>query len=447
MGIFKAYDVRGVYPSDLNEEIANRLGRAIVVLLDCRNVLVGRDCRQSSPALTKSVMDGITDQGADVLDIGLASSPMFSFCAGSLNVDGGVMVTASHNPPEYNGFKLCKKNAVYMSGESGIKEIEALVANNDFPASKSKGKVTKKGMLKLYVDHVLSFARDSKPMRVVVDAGNGMCGMICEPVFAGLPGTMIPLFFELDGKFPNRSPNPMEKANLSVLISKIKKEGADVGIAFDPDGDRVTFIDENGEFIPSDLSTALIAKEVAFRESKPIVLFDLRSSRAVKESLDADGIASIKTRVGHAFIKASMREHNAAFAGELSGHFYFRDHYFCDSGLIASMFMLSLLSRTGKSLSSLVKPLRKYVSTGEVNFKVPNTKDVLDGVQSHFKGARIDLLDGVSVSFPDWWVSVRESNTEPVVRMIIEASTTALLEKERAEIEGIIKTCGGRPQG
>lgn len=444
MGIFKAYDIRGVYPSELDEGMAYRLGRAVVVFLNARKVLVGRDCRESSPSLIKSLIDGIKDQGADVVNIGLASSPMFSFCVGSLNVDGGVMVTASHNPPEYNGFKLCKSKAVYLSGESGIKDIEVMVAKNDFPNCTIKGEVIEKGMLNDYVNHVLSFARDIKPMRVVVDAGNGMCGMICEPVFSRLPGTLIPLFFELDGKFPNRSPNPMEKANLSVLIARIKTEGADLGIAFDPDGDRVTFIDEDGEFIPSDLSTALIAKEVAARESNPVVLYDLRSSRAVKESLDEGGIASIKTRVGHAFIKASMREQNAAFAGELSGHFYFRDHFFCDSGLIACMFMLSLLSRTGSRLSELVKPLRKYMSTGEVNFTVPNTKGVLDAVKSHFKGAQIDLLDGVSVNFPAWWVSVRESNTEPVVRMIIEASTLPLLDNKRIEVEGIIKACGGK---
>jgi len=439
MGIFKAYDIRGIYPSELDENTAYKVGRAMVVFLKAKTVLVAHDCRLSGPSLTKEVIRGVTDQGADALVVGSTSSPMFNFCVGKTGADGGIMVTASHNPKEYNGFKLARKDAVALSGDAGIKDIEALVLSDRFPPSVSKGKVINKDMLGQYAEHVLGFAKGIKPLKVVADAGNGMGGLVMPPVFSKLPIKVVPIWFELDGHFPNRSPNPSKEENVQVLLGKVKAEKADLGIAFDGDGDRVIFVDEKGEFLRSDLATALIADEISSRQERVTVLYDLRSSRAVKEHLDKAGIVSIKTRVGHSFIKAAMRKEDAAFAGELSGHFYFKDHYYCDSAMIASMLMLSLLSRTGKKLSELARPLRKYASTGEVNFTVKDGPKALQALKAHFKDSRVEEMDGVTCEYDDWWVNVRPSNTEPLVRMIIEANDQQTLDVKRAEVEKVIK--------
>lgn len=438
MGIFKAYDIRGLYPSELDEKTAYKVGRAMVVFLKAKSVLVAHDCRLSGPCLTKEVIRGVTDQGADVLEVGLTSSPMWNFCVGKTGVDGGIMVTASHNPKEYNGFKLNRKDAVAISNETGIKEIEALVLADRFPEPKAKGKVARKEMLDQYAEHVLKFAKGVKPLKVVADAGNGMGGLVMPPVFSKLPIKLIPIWFDLDGNFPNRSPNPSKEENVQVLLERVKSEKADLGMAFDGDGDRIIFVDENGAFLRSDLATALLADEMASRQKGITVLYDLRSSRAVREHLNNAGINSIKTRVGHSFIKEAMRKVDAAFAGELSGHFYFRDHYYCDSDMIASMLMLSMLSRTGKKLSELAAPLRKYASTGEISFTVKDGPKALQALKIHFKDSNIEEMDGVTCEYEDWWVNVRPSNTEPLVRMIVEAKDQKTLDAKRSEVEKVI---------
>ncbi|MEK6959856.1 MAG: phosphomannomutase/phosphoglucomutase [Nanoarchaeota archaeon] len=439
MGIFKAYDIRGIYPSELDENTAYKVGRAMVVFLKAKTILVAHDCRLSGPSLTKEVIRGVTDQGADVIEVGLTSSPMFYFCVGKTGVDAGIMVTASHNTKEYNGFKLARKDAVAISGDTGIKDIESIVLAGKFPHPVSKGKVTSKDMISQYTDHVLKFAKDIKRLKIVADAGNGMGGLVMPPIFSRTPIEVVPVWFELDGNFPNRDPNPSKEENIKVLLDRVKAEKADLGIAFDGDGDRVIFVDEKGESLRGDLATALIADEIASRQKSVTVLYDLRSSRAVKEHLDKAGIKSMKIRVGHSFIKAAMRKEDANFAGELSGHFYFKDHYYCDSDMVASMLMLSLLSRTGKKLSELSRPLRKYPSTGEVSFTVKDGPGAMQELISHFNDARIDKMDGVTCEYDDWWVNVRPSNTEPLVRMIIEAKDQKTLDAKRAEVEKIIR--------
>jgi len=440
MGIFKAYDIRGIYPSELDEETAFRLGRALVVFFKAKKLIVGRDVRLSSEALHASIVEGALTQGATVVDIGICSTPMLYFAS---REGDAVMVTASHSPKDYNGFKVCRKNAVPVGIESGLAEIEKLVAANKWQAA-TKGTLSRKDILKDYVADVARYANLSgKKPKIVVDAGNGAAGISVTPLAKALGIQLIPLFFEADGNFPGRGPNPLLEGATKKLQDAVKKHNADCGVAYDADCDRVFFVDETGALIQADLITALIAEELLKKKPNATILYDLRSSRSVKEHIDAVGGKAMVTRVGHSFIKQTMREQNAIFAGELSGHYYFQSNNYADSGDITMVLLASLLASSGKKLSQLVTPLKKYVASGEINFEVKDKDGVIHKLHERFSSGTQSTLDGLSVDYDDWWFNVRPSNTEPLLRLNVEADNKKLLDEKVKELTSAI---GGKRQ-
>jgi phosphomannomutase len=437
MSIFKAYDVRGVYPSEIDEAMARKIGAAYVAVTGARSVAVGRDMRASAPSISQAFIDGVSGAGAAVIDVGLASTPMAYFAIGSLGVDGGAQVTASHNPGRYIGFKFCRKGCVPMSSETGIAEMGALIAKGGVQPKPRSAPVEEKDLLDEYAAHVTAFGPGVGRKRVIIDAGNGMAGHTVPKILSRLPIEAERMFFDLDGNFPNHEANPMKRENLEPLIARMKDAGADLGVAFDGDADRCVFVDERGEPAPSDSVTAIFAREILRNEPGGRVVYDLRSSRAVADIVREAGGVPIRERVGHSFIKATMRKHGAALGGELSGHYYFRDHYYSDSGEIAMVMLLSILSKSGRKLSELIAPTRRYVSTGEVNFHVEDKDAVLARLKERYgraPGAEIDEVDGVTVAFDDWWFNVRKSNTEPLLRLNLEADTPELLARRKAEL-------------
>ena len=434
MTIFKAYDIRGIYGKDLTDDIAYRIGRALVTFLKAKKVVVGRDMRSSSEPLFKALAQGITDQGADVIDIGVCSTPVSYFGCVFLEADASVMITASHNPAEYNGFKLTREMAIPVSGDTGIKEIEALAAKEFEDAE--KGSISSKNITDEYAKHVLSFGSGIKGLKIVIDAGNGMGGFEATEVLSRLPCTIVPLYLELDGSFPNHEANPLKPETLADLQKEVIASGADLGIAFDGDADRAFFIDDKGNIISSDFTLALIAREILKKE-KGLVLYDIRSSWIAREVIEENQGTSKMCRVGHAFIKEQMRKEGAIFAGELAGHYYFKDNFFTDSAVIAAVIMLSIASKS--RLSSLVEPLRKYYKSDEINFEVKDKEAKMDELSRHYKDGSISLLDGIRIDFDDWWFNVRPSNTEPLLRLNLEARTKELLEAKTKELSGLIK--------
>ncbi|MBX5444229.1 phosphomannomutase/phosphoglucomutase [Sphaerobacter sp.] len=439
--IFKAYDVRGVYPQELNPEIAYKIGRALVVYLKAKQVVVGRDMRISSPALASAIIDGILDQGADVCDIGLVSTDSLYFAVGKSGYDAGVMVTASHNPPEYNGFKLCRQEARPLSMDQGIGEIRDLVLRDQFPDPPSPGTVHSKEILNDFADHVLSLidTKSVRPLKVVVDAGNGMAGKVVPAVFGRLPLQVVPLYFELDGRFPNHLANPLEPENVVDLRHAVLEHKADLGIAFDGDADRMFILDEHGQFVGGDMITALVSKSLLRKHPGASIVYNLICSRAVPETIEREGGKPIRSRVGHSFIKAKMREHDAIFGGEHSGHFYFRDNWYADSGIIAALTVIELLSQEGVTMSEALKPLDTYFRSGEINSEVADQQAVLRRLESRFSDGELDYLDGLTVSYPDWWFNVRPSNTQPLLRLNVEANDPALLEEKTQAVLSVIR--------
>jgi len=439
--IFKAYDVRGVYPQELNPEIAYTIGRALVVYLKAKQVVVGRDMRISSPALASAIIDGILDQGADVCDIGLVSTDSLYFAVGKSGYDAGVMVTASHNPPEYNGFKLCRQEARPLSMDQGIGEIRDLVLRDQFPDPPSPGTVHSKEILNDFADHVLSLidTKSVRPLKVVVDAGNGMAGKVVPAVFGRLPLQVVPLYFELDGRFPNHLANPLEPENVVDLRHAVLEHKADLGIAFDGDADRMFILDEHGQFVGGDMITALVSKSLLRKHPGASIVYNLICSRAVPETIEREGGKPIRSRVGHSFIKAKMREHDAIFGGEHSGHFYFRDNWYADSGIIAALTVIELLSQEGVTMSEALKPLDTYFRSGEINSEVADQQAVLRRLESRFSDGELDYLDGLTVSYPDWWFNVRPSNTQPLLRLNVEANDPALLEEKTQAVLSVIR--------
>lgn len=443
MSIFKAYDVRGVYPSELNEEIAYKVGRAFVTFLKVNNVAVSQDMRQSSKSIKESLIKGITDQGADVIEVeGLCSTPKNYFACWFLKTHGSIMVTASHNPGKYNGFKFTREQAIPISGDTGIKEIEQLVLKNKFKEPAHKGKVIKKDIEKEYAKHILSMidVKKMNPSKVVIDAGNGMGGRDIELVIDELPLKVTKMYFEPDGSFPNHEANPLKEENLADLKKRVLKEKADFGIALDGDADRVFFIDETGETVASDMITCLIAEEILGKNPGEPVLYDLRSSWIVKEIIEKNKGKAHMCRVGHAFIKEHMRKEKAIFAGELSGHFYFRDNFYTDSGVIAALKVIQIISEKGKKLSELVNPLRKYFASGEINSEVQDKEGKMKELAEKYKDGKISWLDGVRIDFKEWWFNVRASNTEPLLRLNLEAKTKEMMEKKRDEVLRLINS-------
>jgi phosphomannomutase len=448
-GLFKAYDIRGVYPDQLDAELAYAIGRALVVHLQPEQVAVGRDMRVSGDALAAALIDGIRDQGADVVDLGLVSTDALYFAVGKFGYAAGVMITASHNPPEYNGFKICREGARALSLEHGIGQIRDLVIAGDFPgpASGKRGDIQTKEILQAYVDHALALVDVSaiRPLKVAVDAGNGMAGKTIPPLFEQLPCELVPLYFELDGTFPNHPANPIEADNMAALQKTVVESGADLGVAFDGDADRMFLVDENGKLIGGDITTAMVAIALLEREPGAAICYNLICSSSVPEIIEQHGGRPIRTPVGHSLIKAIMREEDAVFGGEHSGHYYFRDNWYADSGLIAMLNVLVLVSKANKPLSEVVAPLDTRVRSGEINLKVEDKPGAIDRVEKHFasSGAETDRYDGLTVGFPDAWFNIRASNTEPLLRVNVEGDTAEDMARLRDEVLGLLQPPGG----
>ena len=439
--LFKAYDIRGVVPDELNPDIAYRIGRALVTYLGVDNVCVGRDMRISGQVLATALIDGIRDQGADVTDIGLISTDGLYFAVGKFGFSAGVMVTASHNPAEYNGFKLCKSEARPLSLDEGIGEIRDLVLANEFSDPERRGDLIERDVTDEFVDHALSMidVESVTPMRIAVDAGNGMAGKVLPRVFERLPGELIPLFFELDGTFPNHEANPIEPENTRDLRAAVVAHNLDMGVAFDGDADRMFLIDDNGEFVGGDMVTAMVAQSLLRKNPGSAVVYNLICSRTVPELIEREGGRPIRSRVGHSFIKAHMRREDAIFGGEHSGHFYFRDNWYADSGLIAFLTVLELLSADGRSVSEYLKPIDTRFRSGEINSEVADVDGTLAKVSEAFADGELDELDGLTISYPTWWFNLRASNTQPLLRLNVEADTEAQLEDRTAAVLGIVR--------
>lgn len=440
--IFKAYDIRGIYPDDINEEAAYNIGRAIVCHTKAENIVVGKDIRLSSDALEEKLIAGLIDQGANVIKIGLATTPMVYYASGKLAVDAGIIITASHNPAEYNGFKLCRKNAVPIGEGTGMEEIKALAASNAFPAAPAKGTITENAEFRReYLDYIKSFfIPGAKKLKVVFDFANAM-GIIDKAVFEelGAPIEPVYIFDDFDGRFPNHEANPLKTETMAALQKKVLETGADVGVSFDGDADRVGFVDEKGEIVPMDYPTALIAKEILKKHPGGLILADLRSSNAVKEYIEAAGGRVGLCRVGHSLIKKQMRAQGAIFAGELSGHYYFQENFMAELSGLAAIMIFNLMNETGKKLSELTADLKKYSHSGEINSDVADKAQVFAKLKEKYKAGNLNELDGVRIDFPDWWFNVRASNTEPKIRLNLEAKTKALMEEKRAELLSLIR--------
>jgi len=442
MSIFKAYDIRGIYGEQLNDELAYNIGRAFATFLQPKTVIVGRDMRPHSDPLFAELARGLTELGADVIDIGVCSTPMNYYANGKLGADAGIMITASHNPGPYNGFKLCRDQAIPISGATGIKEVEAIILENRFAdpvAADARGTIRKKDVMPGYRAHIQSFAEITRPVHIAVDFANAM-GIVEAEVFEGLPITQERLFDDLDGNFPNHEANPLDTETFEDVCNLVASGEFDFGIAFDGDADRVGFCDETGEVVSMDKITALIATSLLAKE-KGIVFYDLRSSWACKEVIEENGGTPAMSRVGHSFIKAQIREAKAIFAGELSGHYYFRENYYTESSALAVILIANLVSQSGKKLSELVAPLNRYHASGEINSKVADTDVVFERLESEYgtQGVNMFHLDGLSIEFEDWWFNVRKSNTEPLIRLNIEASTAEDMATRRDELLAIIR--------
>ncbi len=440
--IFKAYDIRGVVPDELDDDIVWRVGWAFAEFTGAGRVIVGRDVRESSVSLANAFMDGVVAHGEDIVDIGLASTDMLYFASGLLS-SPGVMFTASHNPPEYNGLKLCRASALPVGEATGLAEIKAMVTRDSFPVSISRGIRSREDIMSAYVAHALSFidVGSLRPLRVVVDTANGMGGLVVPPAFEKLPFELIPLFFELDGSFPNHPADPLQPENLRDLQTAILKHRADIGIAFDGDADRVFCVDDNGNALSGSTTTALVAKGILERNPGEKVIHNLICSRAVAEVIAENGGTPLRSRVGHSFIKTQMAQTGAIFAGEHSGHFYFRDNYRADSGLIAALILLEQVCKATEPLSVMRKPFERYVSSGEINNKVVDKEATLERVAAAAAtpDATVDWLDGLTVNYPDWWFNLRPSNTEPYLRLNVEADTPEILDAGLASVMEIIQ--------
>jgi phosphomannomutase len=445
-GIFKAYDIRGIVPTQLNEEIAYKIGLSFQHVLDAEDrangntMVVSRDMREHSERLQQALVRGLTDSGLDVLDIGLAATPMNYFAISHFKAAGGVQVTASHNPAQYNGFKFSRHGARPVSGDHGIALMEQKVQEGDLPKAATPGKVTRGEVFQDYLEHILSFLRQDNQgprLKVVADAANGMA-TIDRPILEAMGIELTTIFFELDGTFPNHEANPLKEENLRDLQRAVRAAGADLGIAFDGDADRAAFLDETGEPIGSDLMTGLIGGILLDREPGKAVVYDLRSSRAVSEYLREKGGVPIRERVGHSFIKATMRQHEAIFGGELAGHYYFRDHSYADCPLLSVVEVLNLMRQTRQPLSALIEPLQRYSKSPEINFEVEDKQGKIDQLAHRYSDAEIDYLDGITISYPDWWANVRPSNTEPFLRLVMEAKTPQELETRQKELFEIL---------
>ncbi len=442
--VFKAYDVRGLYPSQLDEDGAYRIGRGYVEHFEPKTIAVGRDMRLSSPEMARAAIDGAADGGADVVDIGLVGTEMLYHAVAELRLEGGICITASHNPKEYTGMKIVRRGALPVGGDSGLAEIRAL-ADAGFAQVARRGDVRPEDVWSGFVNKVLSFVDIARirPLRVVVDAANGMAGLMLPPVLERLPQLdVVPCFFEPDGNFPNHEPNPLLPENREFIVAKVRDEKADLGVAYDGDADRCFFVDDTGEFVPGDFVTALLAEAVLETSPGEKVIYDVRASRAVPETIERAGGVPLVNRVGHAFIKQRMRKEDAVFAGEVSAHYYFRDFSQADTGVVPFLLMLELLSRRGRKLSELLAAYRtRFFLTGEINTPVADVPLKLQELKERYaaEGGRISHLDGISIDFDDWHFNVRPSNTEPLLRLNLEALSEELMIEKRDEVLRLIR--------
>lgn len=443
--IFKAYDIRGIYPVDVNEDMAYGLGQAVVEFSQAKTVVVGRDCRLSSPSLAASLIHGLADAGAKVIDIGLASTPLLNFSTANYpEHDFGVMVSASHNPAQYNGFKLTDHSGLPVGRETGMENIKNLViSNSELRTTNLKGEVVQKDFSDDYLTKIFSLVDASKikPLKIVVDTANAMGGLLIDKMMARLPLIEASfLFKDLDGRFPNHEANPLKYETLAVLQKTVREKGADLGVAYDGDGDRIGFTDEQGEVIPGDLLTALLAGRILEKSPGGLILGDVRSSWATAEYIRERGGRFALCAVGHALIKKRLREQQAVFGGELSMHFYYNDLFGAESGDLTLLYLLDLLSETGQPMSQLVQPLKRYWPSGEINFKVVDQNKITDQLKEKYQSSAKSFLDidGLRFDFEDWWFNVRTSNTEPLLRLNLEARTRELMEEKVEEVSEII---------
>ncbi|MBX3071460.1 MAG: phosphomannomutase/phosphoglucomutase [Thermomicrobiales bacterium] len=447
--LFKAYDIRGVAPSELDPDVAYSVGRALVAYLQPSEVAVGRDMRVSGDVLAAALIDGIRDQGADVVDVGLVSTDALYFAVGKFGYAAGVMITASHNPPQYNGFKICREEARALSLEDGIGQIRDLVVTGKIsdPPGGRRGDVIRKEIIQDYVDQAVSLVDVSafKPFKVVVDAGNGMAGKTIPPLFDKLPCDLVPLFFDLDGTFPNHLANPIDPKNMVDLQAAVIEHKADLGVAFDGDADRMFLVDEQGKLIGGDITTAMVAISILESDPGAAICYNLICSRSVPETIAAHGGRPVRTPVGHSLIKKIMREEDAVFGGEHSGHYYFRDNWYADSGLFAMLRVLQLMSSAGKPLSEVAGPIDTRIRSGEINLEIEDKPAAIDRVKRYYEdaGAEIDEFDGLTVQQSDRWLNIRASNTEPLLRVNVEGDTNEAMESLRDEVLSIIAPARG----
>ena len=445
--IFKAYDIRGTYPDQLDEDLARDIGRAFVnhLGLSGSRVVVARDMRLSGEDLQAAFIEGVTQAGADVLSLGKVSTDALYFAVGHLEEPGGAMITASHNPKNYNGLKLCREQAIALSGESGIGQIRDLITSGKLPEpAEYPGSVEEMDIAEDYAEHCLGFIETEglRPLKIVVDAGNGMAGKMLPPIFEKLPFDYVPMFFELDGSFPNHPPNPIEPENVKELQERVRAEEADFGVAFDGDADRCFIVNEKGETIAGDVLAALIAKNVLEKEPGATIIYSAVCSKSFPELVRREGGKPVRTKAGHSIIKPQMRERDAAFGGEHSAHFYFRDNFFADSGIIAMLTVAELVGRQEGPISDLITPIDPYVRSGEINSEVEDQEAILKKLEDHFaedEEAKIDHLDGLTVDLGGWWFNLRASNTEPLLRLNVEASDRETLEERRDELLNLIE--------
>jgi len=442
--VFKAYDVRGIYPDELDEAGAYAIGRAYVEEFEPRRIAVGRDMRLSSPAMADAVMRGAADSGTDVVDLGLVGTEMVYFAVGELQLEGGIAVTASHNPKQYTGMKIVRRGALPVGGDSGLLDIRTRAMSGARHETGPTGTIEQEDIWPRFVDCVLSFINVSavKPLRVVIDAANGMGGAMLPPVLERLPIDAVRCYFEPDGSFPNHEPNPLLPENRAFIMRKVTEEEADLGVAFDGDADRCFFVDDTGDFVPGDFVTALLAESILEKQPRAKILYDVRASWAVPETIDRAGGVPLVNRVGHAFFKHRMREEDAVFGGEVSGHYYFRDFSQADSGIIPFLLMLELVSKRGRKLSEVLRPYREhYFITGELNTPVADVALKLQELKERFgPEGTVSHLDGLSVDAEQWHMNVRPSNTEPLLRLNLEALSPDLMERKRDEVLEVIRS-------
>ncbi|MGA2171389.1 MAG: phosphomannomutase/phosphoglucomutase [Sedimentisphaerales bacterium] len=448
--IFKAYDVRGMYPDQLNEEDAWKIGFAAARFLpslvhgfdrgqtNARAICVSRDMRSHGESLAKALIEGITSAGIDVIDIGMVDSPFMYFAVNQLNTCGGIQVTASHNPAKYNGFKISGPGAKPVGEDTGLKDIKHIAMSLLHTKGKATGSVEKRDLTEGYKKHVLKFLQPKlRKLKIAIDASNGMAGKMVPAIFSGLGLEIIELNFKHDGTFKH-DPNPLIEENLAELKAAVVREKCDFGVCFDGDADRLMMVDETGRTIGCDLMTALMAGYFLKKEPKSTIVYDLRSSRVVAEEIIKHGGTPRRERVGHAFMKKALRDSHGIFGGELSGHFYYRDNFCADSGMITFVHMLNIISQADSKVSELVEPLRRYFASGEINFQIADKKAKMDELAKRYRSGQVDWLDGVTVGYKDWWFNCRPSNTEPLLRLTVEAKTEEMLQEKLTEIQSIL---------